>query len=74
MFKAAMAGASKALLKPRDEGVVKAVGLGVNEWQVAHEAIRRRDFDCLLLAARYTPLEQDALDGFLPLCEKNQVS
>ena len=30
-----MAGASKALLKLRDEGVVKAVGLGVNEWQVA---------------------------------------
>uniref|UniRef100_UPI00118349A3 aldo/keto reductase n=1 Tax=Paraburkholderia sp. BCC1886 TaxID=2562670 RepID=UPI00118349A3 len=58
----------------RDEGVVKAVGLGVNEWQVAHEAIRQQDFDCLLLAGRYTLLEQDALDGFLPLCEKNQVS
>jgi D-threo-aldose 1-dehydrogenase len=53
---------------------VKAVGLGVNEWQGAHKAIRRQDFDCLLLAGRYTLLEQDALDGFLPLCEKNQVS
>ena len=69
-----MAGASKALLKLRDEGVVKAVGLGVNEWQVAHEAIRRQDFDCLLLAGRYTLLEQDALDGFLPLCEARRVS
>ena len=74
MFEAAMAGAAKALLKLRDEGVVKAVGVGVNEWQVAHEAIRRQDFDCLLLAGRYTLLEQDALDGFLPLCEERQVS
>ena len=69
-----MSGAAKALLELRDEGVVKAVGVGVNEWQVAHEAIRQQDFDCLLLAGRYTLLEQDALDGFLPLCEKQQVS
>ena len=65
MFEAAMAGAAKALLKLRDEGIVKAVGIGVNEWQVAHEAIRQQDFDCLLLAGRYTLLEQDALDGYL---------
>ncbi|MBC8642299.1 aldo/keto reductase [Caballeronia sp. EK] len=74
MFDAAMSGAAKALLKLRDEGVVKAVGVGVNEWQVAHEAIKRNDFDCLLLAGRYTLLEQDALDGFLPLCEERQLS
>ncbi|SAL46588.1 aldo/keto reductase [Caballeronia sordidicola] len=74
MFEAAMSGAAKALLKLRDEGVVKAVGVGVNEWQVAHEAIKCNDFDCLLLAGRYTLLEQDALDGFLPLCEERQVS
>ncbi|NVH74107.1 aldo/keto reductase [Paraburkholderia sp. JPY432] len=74
MFDAAMSGAAKALLKLRDEKVVKAVGVGVNEWQVAHEAIRRNDFDCLLLAGRYTLLEQDALDGFLPMCEARQIS
>jgi D-threo-aldose 1-dehydrogenase len=74
MFDAAMAGSAKALLKLRDEGVVKAIGVGVNEWQVAHEAIKRADFDCLLLAGRYTLLEQDALDGFLPDCEKQRVS
>lgn len=74
VFDTAMSGAAKALLKLRDEGVVKAVGVGVNEWQVAHEAIKQQDFDCLLLAGRYTLLEQDALDGFLPLCEQQQVS
>jgi D-threo-aldose 1-dehydrogenase len=74
VFGAAMSGAAKALLKLRDEGVVRAVGVGVNEWQVAHEAIKQQDFDCLLLAGRYTLLEQDALDGFLPLCEQQQVS
>lgn len=74
MFEAAMNGAAKALLKLRDEGVVKSIGVGVNEWQVAHEAIKRQDFDSLLLAGRYTLLEQDALDGFLPQCDKQQVS
>jgi D-threo-aldose 1-dehydrogenase len=74
MFDAAMTGSAKALLRLRDEGVVKAIGVGVNEWQVAHEAIKHADFDCLLLAGRYTLLEQDALDGFLPDCEKQGVS
>jgi D-threo-aldose 1-dehydrogenase len=74
IFKTAMDGAGRALLKLRDEGVVKAVGVGVNEWEVAYEAIKQQDFDCLLLAGRYTLLEQDALDGFLPFCEKNGVS
>jgi D-threo-aldose 1-dehydrogenase len=42
----------------------------VNEWQVCLNALKLRDFDCFLLAGRYTLLEQDALDEFLPLCEK----
>ncbi len=74
VFDAAMVGSAKALLKLREEGVVKAIGVGVNEWQVAHEAIKRVDFDCLLLAGRYTLLEQDALDGFLPDCKAQAVS
>ncbi|MEJ8846981.1 aldo/keto reductase [Variovorax rhizosphaerae] len=70
VFKQAMDGCWKALEKLRSEGVVKAIGVGVNEWQVCHEALRQRDFDCFLLAGRYTLLEQDALDEFLPLCEQ----
>lgn len=69
VFKQAMDGCYKALERLRDEKVVKAIGVGVNEWQVCHEALKQRDFDAFLLAGRYTLLEQDALDEFLPLCE-----
>ncbi|PWJ20879.1 aldo/keto reductase [Jannaschia seohaensis] len=70
VFKQAMDGSWKALSRLRDEGVVKAIGVGVNEWEVCHEALKQRDFDCFLLAGRYTLLEQDALNEFLPLCEE----
>lgn len=68
VFEQAMDGCWKALEKLRDDGVVKAIGVGVNEWEVCLEALKRRDFDCFLLAGRYTLLEQGALDEFLPLC------
>jgi len=73
-FRQAMEGAYKALLKMREEGVVKAIGFGVNEWQVCHEALKQGDFDGFLLAGRYTLLEQDSLDEFLPLCEKRNAA
>lgn len=69
VFRQAMDGCYRALAALRDQGVVKAIGVGVNEWQVCHAALQQRDFDCFLLAGRYTLLEQDALDAFLPLCE-----
>ncbi|PZO65879.1 MAG: pyridoxal 4-dehydrogenase [Paracoccus denitrificans] len=70
VFAEAMDGAWRALDQLRSEGVLKAIGVGVNEWQVCLDALRARDFDCFLLAGRYTLLEQDALDTFLPLCEE----
>lgn len=74
VFKSAMDGAYKALAKLRDEGVIKAIGVGVNEWEVCYAALQQRDFDCFLLAGRYTLLEQDSLDKFLPLCEARGAS
>jgi D-threo-aldose 1-dehydrogenase len=70
VFRTAMDGCWKALESLRTQGVVKAIGVGVNEWEVCHQALVERDFDCFLLAGRYTLLEQDALTEFLPLCEK----
>ena len=70
VFAEAMDGCYKALARLRDEGVVKAIGVGVNEWEVCHAALEANDFDCFLLAGRYTLLEQEALDRFLPLCEE----
>ena len=74
VFRQAMDGAWKALSKLRDEGIVKAIGVGVNEWEVCHEALKQRDFDCFLLAGRYTLLEQESLDAFLPLCEERNAA
>ncbi|CDX17626.1 Pyridoxal 4-dehydrogenase [Mesorhizobium plurifarium] len=61
------------LLSLRDQGVVKAFGGGINEWQVAQTLAERGDFDLFLLAGRYTLLEQEALQSFLPLCQKRGI-
>jgi D-threo-aldose 1-dehydrogenase len=62
-----MSGAWRALLRLRDEKVVDAIGFGVNETGVLVRAAAECDIDAVLLAGRYTLLEQDALDDFLPL-------
>ena len=62
-----------ALIALRDQGVVNAIGAGVNEWQVCQTLAERGDFDLFLLAGRYTLLEQEALTSFLPLCEKRGI-
>ena len=74
VFRQAMDGCWKALESLRSQGAVKAIGVGVNEWEVCYEALKQRDFDCFLLAGRYTLLEQDALEGFLPLCEERNAA
>lgn len=66
-------GGYKALVELRDAGEVSAIGAGVNEWQVCERLLGLGDFDGFLLAGRYTLLEQEALDSFLPLCEKRDV-
>lgn len=62
-----MDGGYKALVELRDQGVIKAFGAGVNEWQPCQWMTERGDFDLFLLAGRYTLLEQEALESFLPL-------
>ena len=62
-----------ALLSLRDQGVIKAIGGGINEWQVCEALARRGDFDLFLLAGRYTLLEQEALDSFLPLRDERGI-
>lgn len=62
-----------ALVSLRDQGVIKAIGGGINEWQVCQTLAERGDFDLFLLAGRYTLLEQEALTSFLPLCQKRGI-
>ena len=68
-----MGGGYKALQELRDQGVIKAFGAGVNEWEPAQWLTERGDFDIFLLAGRYTLLEQKALESFLPLCEERGI-
>jgi D-threo-aldose 1-dehydrogenase len=71
--KTLMGSGYKALQKLRDEKVIKAFGAGINEWQVCEILMAQGDFDIFLLAGRYTLLEQEALNSFLPLCEKRGI-
>lgn len=63
----AMAGAYRALDDLRRTGVVKAIGVGTNDPAYAARYLSDGDFDCVLLAGRYSLLEQPALDTVLPL-------
>jgi D-threo-aldose 1-dehydrogenase len=74
LFAEFMDGGYRALRQLRDGGAVRAIGLGVNEWQVCEEALAHGDYDIMLLAGRYTLLEQSALQTFLPLCQQRNVS
>lgn len=69
-----MQGGYKAMVKLRDEGVVGTIGCGLNEWQACQRFAEQGDFDCFLLASRYTLLEQTALETFLPLCQERNIS
>jgi D-threo-aldose 1-dehydrogenase len=62
-----MDGGYRALIALRDQGVIRAFGAGVNEWESCQWLTERGDFDIFLLAGRYTLLEQEALTSFLPL-------
>jgi D-threo-aldose 1-dehydrogenase len=61
-------GGFRALTKLRDDGSIRAFGLGVNEWEVVADAIDACDLDCALLAGRYTLLEQASLEPLLDRC------
>lgn len=62
-------GGLRALERLRGEGAITAFGIGVNECAVALELLDQGPLDLLLLAGRYTLLEQDALDALLPRCQ-----
>jgi D-threo-aldose 1-dehydrogenase len=63
-----------ALVKLRDQGVAGAIGVGVNSADLAEWFVRRCDLDCVLVAGRYTLLEQPAAASLFPLCLERGVS
>ena len=63
-------GGLKVLERLRDEGAIAGFGLGVNEVDVCLDLMEEARFDVILLAGRYTLLEQGPLDRFFPACQQ----
>lgn len=70
----AMQGSYRALVRMRDEGVIRAVGVGMNQAKMLARFAREGDFDCFLCAGRYTLADHTALQRLLPLCEERKIS
>jgi D-threo-aldose 1-dehydrogenase len=70
----AIDGAYKALDELRGAGTIGAVGAGMNQSEMLAEFAKNGNFDCFLLAGRYTLLEQGALADLLPLCAQKNIS
>ncbi len=73
-FDEAVSGAYRALDRLRSEGAIGAVGAGMNQAEMLARFARTADFDCFLLAGRYTLLDQVALTELLPLCLERGIA
>lgn len=61
------------LARMRDEGVVGAIGVGMNQTELLARFVRDTDIDAVLLAGRYTLLDQNGLAELLPLAAARGV-
>jgi D-threo-aldose 1-dehydrogenase len=59
-----------ALARLREEGVVGAIGVGMNQTELLCRFAREADVDCFLLAGRYTVLDRSGAAELLPLCDE----
>jgi len=69
----ARAGAFPELIRMRDEGLVHAIGTGMNQAEMPARFVAEFDLDCVLLAGRYTLLEQGARRVLLDTCAERDV-
>lgn len=72
-YEQALRGAYPALDKLRSQGAIRAVSAGMNQSEMLARFAREGDFDCFLLAGRYSILEQGAMDELFPLCAKKNI-
>ncbi|MGH9445187.1 MAG: aldo/keto reductase [Terriglobia bacterium] len=73
-YEEALKGAYPALAKLRSEGVIRAVGAGMNQAEMLTRFAREGKFDCFLLAGRYTLIDHTGLRELLPLCVEKGIS
>ena len=73
-FKLSMNGAYKAIQKLKEEKVIKAIGVGLNDADICAKFANEGDFDCMVLAGKYSLLEHEsALNDFFPIVNKNNI-
>jgi D-threo-aldose 1-dehydrogenase len=72
-FAEALDSALPTLIELRSQGTIGAVGVGMNHSPMLVEFVRNADLNCVLIANRYTLLDQEAQQKLLPLCHKEQV-
>jgi len=72
-FEQALSGAYRALDRLRSEGSIEAVGAGMNQAEMLVRFAREADFDCFLLAGRYTLLDRAGARELLPLCAERGI-
>ena len=58
----------------KSQGIIKAIGCGMNQWQMLLDFANNADFDCFLLAGRYTLLDHSAMHSFMPKCLEKNIS
>jgi D-threo-aldose 1-dehydrogenase len=73
-WEAAIGEAYPALARLREQGMIRAIGAGMNQSAMLARFAREGDFDAFLLAGRYTLLDQDALTELLPLCLERDIA
>ena len=74
VFQVAMDGGYRAMEELRSSRDVRAIGVGANEIEACAAALEHAQWDCFLLAGRYTLLEQEAMRSFLPACRRRSCS
>ncbi|ASG68765.1 pyridoxal 4-dehydrogenase [Francisella halioticida] len=72
-FAITMRSGYKALEELKNQGIIKAISLGVKQWQVCDQALQQADFDCFMLQGSYTLLDQSAKE-FLNTCFQKQIA
>ena len=73
-FSEALDGSYAALKELRDAGKLSAIRVGINDTEICMRFAQHCDLDCFMLAARYTLLDQSALEEMLPLCLEKHIS
>ncbi|TXI09136.1 MAG: aldo/keto reductase [Rhizobium sp.] len=73
-FAEVMDGGYRALERLRGEGVIKAIGVGMNDDGGLARFAEAGNFDCFMLAGQYTLLDQSPLDHLFPICARRDIS